>query len=197
MSCLIKKIAPDFSAKAVQEQRILEGFSLDRYRGQNVVLFFYPLDFTFVCPTELHAFQERQAEFKDRNAQLVACSIDSVYTHLAWLNTPKSKGGIEGITYPIISDINKTIARDFGILCEEEGVAFRGLFIIDADGIVRHQIVNDLPIGRSVDEALRTLDAILYIKRNGEVCPANWQPGHASLKTTKEAVENYFACVNR
>jgi peroxiredoxin (alkyl hydroperoxide reductase subunit C) len=193
MGVLIGKLAPEFKTKAVIEKRIVNDFSLIQLRGKYVILFFYPLDFTFVCPTELHAFQENVQEFEQRNAQIVACSIDSPYSHLAWLNTPKNKGGIEGVDYPLISDLNKTIARDYDVLNSHEGIAYRGLFLIDKEGYVRHQIVNDLPLGRSVPEVIRTLDALIYIEKHGEVCPANWQVGKKSLKPTKEGVEQYFA----
>lgn len=191
MSLLIGKKAPNFKAKAVVEKNIVD-FSLEELKGQYVVLFFYPLDFTFVCPTELHAFQEQLEEFEKRGAQVVGCSVDSAYSHLAWLNTPKSKGGIEGIDYPLISDINKTIAKDYDVLHESEGIAFRGLFLIDKAGLVRHQLVNDLPLGRSVDEVLRMLDALIYFEAHGEVCPANWNTGKKSMKPTFDGLEQYF-----
>ncbi len=191
---LVSKQAPSFTASAVLEGiKIVNDFSLDRYKDKYVLFFFYPLDFTFVCPTELHAFQAKLSEFKSRGAEVVGCSIDSAYSHFAWLNTPKSKGGIQGVTYPLVSDVNKTIARDFGVLFEGEGIAFRGLFLIDKKGVVRHQVVNDLPLGRSVDEALRTLDALKHFEENGEVCPANWSEGEKSLQPTNEGVEKYFA----
>lgn len=193
MGVLVGKPAPDFKAKAIISNRIVEDFCLSHYRGKNIVLFFYPLDFTFVCPTELHAFQIKLEEFEKRNTQLIGCSVDSCYSHLAWLNTPKNKGGIQGIDYPLISDINKTIARDYDVLIAGEGIAYRGLFLIDKGGIVRHQVVNDLPLGRSVDETLRMIDALLYFEKNGEVCPANWQEGHKSMKPTQESLEQYFA----
>jgi len=192
MALLIGKPAPKFKAKAVVEKNIVNDYSLENLKGQYVVLFFYPLDFTFVCPTELHAFQEKLEEFEKRNAQVVGCSVDSVYSHLAWLNTPKTKGGIEGIDYPLISDINKTIAKDFDVLHENEGIAFRGLFLIDKAGVVRHQLVNDLPLGRSVDEVLRMLDSLIFFENNGEVCPANWNPSKKSMKPTFEGLEQYF-----
>jgi peroxiredoxin 2/4 len=192
MPVLVGKPAPQFQAKAVIGNKIVKDFSLKNFQGKYLTLFFYPLDFTFVCPTELHAFQEHLHEFEKRNCAVVGCSIDSCYSHIAWLNTPKSKGGIEGITYPLISDINKNIARDYDVLLPEEGIAYRGLFLIDREGIVRHQVVNDLPLGRSVDEALRILDALIYFEKNGEVCPANWQVGKPSFKPTHEALEKYF-----
>ncbi len=193
MSILIGKKAPVFNEKAAAGNKTIEQFSLEQFKGKNVVFFFYPLDFTFVCPTELHAFQSKLAEFEKRNCEVVGCSIDSIFTHLAWLNTPVGKGGIEGVTYPIVSDIHKTIAKDYGVLCEEEGIAYRGLFLIDKDGVVRHQLVNDLPLGRSVDEAIRMLDALIYFEENGEVCPANWSTGSQAMKPTQEGLEKFFA----
>jgi len=193
MAILVGKQAPDFKTKAIVGGKIVEEFSLIHYRGKYVVFFFYPLDFTFVCPTELHAFQEQLEEFEKRNAQVVACSVDSCYSHLAWLNTPKTSGGIEGIDYPLVADLKKTIAQNFGVLSEGEGIAYRGLFLIDREGIVRHQLVNDLPLGRSVNEAIRTLDALIFFDKNGEVCPANWQKGSPAMKPTKESLEQFFA----
>lgn len=193
MTILVGKLAPNFIGKAVVENKIVKEFSLSHFRGKNVIFFFYPLDFTFVCPTELHAFQEKLEEFEKRDTQLIACSVDSCYTHFAWLNTPKAKGGIQGIDYPIVADLNKNIARDYGVLNEEEGIAYRGLFLIDRSGIVRHQVVNDLPLGRSVDEALRILDSWLYFEKYGEVCPANWQQGKRTLQPTQDSLEKYFA----
>lgn len=193
MAVLVGKQAPEFKAKAVIGNKIVNDFSLTDYRGKNIVFFFYPLDFTFVCPTELHAFQEKLSEFEKRNTQVIGCSVDSCYAHSAWLNTPKSKGGIQGVDYPIVSDINKTISRDFDVLVPGEGISYRGLFLIDETGKVRHQVVNDLPLGRSVEEALRVLDALIFHEKHGEVCPANWQVGRKSLKATQESLEHYFA----
>ncbi|MBS4166330.1 MULTISPECIES: peroxiredoxin [unclassified Neochlamydia] len=195
MGVLVGKQAPEFRAKAVVEGRIINNFSLVDFLGKNVVFFFYPLDFTFVCPTELHAFQEKIKEFEKRDTQLVACSVDSPYCHAAWLNTPKSKGGIQGLTYPIVSDMNRCIACDYDVLIQHEGIAYRGLFIIDKKGIVRHQVVNDLPLGRNVEEVLRMLDALVFIEENGEVCPANWQKGSRTMKPTSEGLEHYFTPV--
>lgn len=195
MGVLVGKQAPEFKAKAVVDGKILEDFTLSSFHGKNVVLFFYPLDFTFVCPTELHAFQEKLPEFEKRNTVVIGCSIDSVFSHLAWLNTPKSKGGIEGVKYPLISDINKTIAKDFDVLIASEGIAYRGLFLIDDRGVVRHQVVNDLPLGRSVDEALRMVDALEFFKTHGEVCPANWKIGKPTMKPSQVGLEKYFATV--
>lgn len=196
MSTLVGKTAPEFKAKAVQEHRIIDDFSLSHYKGKYVVFFFYPLDFTFVCPTELHAFQEKQEEFEKRDCQLIGCSVDSCYSHFAWLNTPKEKGGIQGVNFPIVSDLNKNIARDYGVLIPHEGIAYRGLFLVDREGIIRHQVINDLPLGRSVDEAIRILDALIYYDNHGEVCPANWNQGKRSLKPTKEGLEQYFSHSN-
>ena len=188
---LVGKKAPEFKAKAAMKDKFHD-LSLSDYRGKYVVFFFYPLDFTFVCPTELHAFQEKLMEFEKRGAQLIGCSIDSWFSHAAWLNTPKTKGGIQGISYPIVSDITKSIARDFQVLNEEVGIAYRGLFLIDQQGIVRHQLVNDLPLGRSVDEVLRLLDALIFHEQHGEVCPANWKSGAKAMKPTEQGLVEYF-----
>jgi len=192
MSILVGKAAPDFSETAVKSNEIIENFSLSQFKGKYVVLFFYPLDFTFVCPTELHAFNQRYLDFKERNVELVAVSVDSHFSHLAWLRTPKSQGGIEGIHYPIVSDINKEIAQAYDVLVEGEGIAYRGLFLIDRDQIVRHQVVNDLPLGRNVDEALRVVDALQFTEEYGEVCPANWNKGHKAMKPDQSGLEKYF-----
>ncbi len=192
MAVLVGGAAPDFIANAVVDQKIVSNFTLSQFVGKYVILFFYPLDFTFVCPTELHAFQDRLADFEKRNTQLIGCSIDSCYTHLAWLQTPKSRGGIEGVTYPLVSDIHKTIAKNYGVLNSQQGIAYRGLFLIDAEGVVRHQVVNDLPLGRSVDEVLRTLDAYIYVTQHGEVCPANWKEGERGMHPSHEGVLKYF-----
>lgn len=193
METLVGQMAPEFTAKAVVGQQIVDNFSLKNYLGQYVIFFFYPLDFTFVCPTELHAFQEQLEEFEKRQAQVVACSVDSCYSHLAWLNTPKEKGGIEGIDYPIVADLNKSIAKAFGVLMPNEGIAYRGLFLIDKKGLIRHSVVNDLSLGRSVEEVLRTLDALIHLDQHGQVCPANWKKGHPGMQATKAGVEAFFA----
>jgi peroxiredoxin (alkyl hydroperoxide reductase subunit C) len=190
---LVGKRTPEFKAKAVIKDKIYEDFCLSDYNGKYVVFFFYPLDFTFVCPTELHAFQDRLKDFDKRSAQVVGCSVDSWFSHLAWLNTPKAKGGIQGVSYPIVSDINKNISRSFEVLHEEEGIAYRGLFLIDREGVVRHQLINDLPLGRSVDEALRVLDALIFHEQHGEVCPANWKSGAKAMKPTEQGLAEYFA----
>lgn len=193
MGVLVGRRAPDFRVKAAQGQKILENFSLSHFLGKNVILFFYPLDFTFVCPTELHAFQERLQDFTVRNAQVIGCSVDSVYSHIAWLKTPRREGGIEGIEYPIVSDLNKVIARDYDVLVPLEGIAYRALFLIDSQGIVRHQLVNDLPLGRSIDEALRMLDSLHFFEKNGEVCPANWQQGKKGMQATTQGLQEWVA----
>ncbi len=191
-SLLIGKPAPKFTAKAVIGGQIVENFSLIDFLGQYVIFFFYPLDFTFVCPTELHAFQEELELFYQRNAQVVGCSVDSWYTHLAWSQCAKNKGGIEGIEYPIVSDLNKNIARDYHVLKEEDGIAYRAQFLIDKEGRVRHQLVNDLPIGRSVGEIIRLLDALIFHEKYGDVCPANWTPGAPAMRPTQEGLYSYF-----
>jgi len=190
---LIGKPAPSFKAKAVVNGKIVGDFSLNRFLGKYVIFFFYPLDFTFVCPTELHAFEQQLENFEKKNAQVVGCSVDSANCHLAWLKSPRSKGGIEGVTYPLVSDLTKSIAQNYHVLKEDEGIAYRGLFLIDKEGIVRHQLVNDLPLGRSVEEALRILDALIHFEKHGEVCPANWTIGAKTMTPTQEGLENYFA----
>ncbi len=208
MRVLIGKKAPEFHAPAViNGKEIVSDFSLDQYIGKKyVVFFFYPMDFTFVCPTELHAFQEKLEEFEKRNVAVVGCSVDSEYSHYAWLQQEKNKGGINGVTYPIVSDFAKTIARNFGVLASdydwnEEGdmfvegtpVAYRGLFLIDKAGKIRHYVINDLPLGRNVDEALRMVDALQHFEQYGDVCPANWSKGKDALKGTNEGVSEYLS----
>ncbi len=191
MDTLVGKKAPYFETEAVIGQDF-KTLSLNDYRGKYLLLFFYPLDFTFVCPTELHAFSDKIDEFKKRNCEVVACSIDSKFSHAAWLRTPRGQGGIEGVKYPILADIHKTIARSYGTLFEDGGVAFRGLFLIDKEGVVQHALVNNLPLGRSVDEALRTLDAIQYHAENGEVCPANWKKGEKAMVADQAGLQTWF-----
>ena len=192
MSVLVGKPAPDFKAEAAVGGGFTE-IELSKFKGEKyVVLFFYPLDFTFVCPTELHAFQAQLEEFKKRNTELIACSIDSKFSHHAWLNLPKNKGGIEGVQYPIVSDLHRKIAQDYDVL-SADGVAYRGLFLIGKDGIVRHQVVNDLPLGRNVDEVLRMLDALQHFEKYGEVCPADWATNKKALKATAEGVADYLS----
>ena len=189
---LLGKRAPTFEAGAVVEGKVEESFSLDRFLGDYVVFFFYPLDFTFVCPTELLAFQDQYEDFRSRRAHVVGCSIDSAFAHLAWLSIPRDKGGIAGVSYPIVADLNKKIARDYGVLDEERGIAFRGLFLIDKVGMVRHQLVNDLPLGRSVDEVIRLLDALMFHEKHGDVCPANWKKGDKAMQPTQEGLLTYY-----
>ena len=208
MAVLVGKKAPAFKATAViNGEEFEDNFSLDQYLGkQHVVLFFWPLDFTFVCPTEILAFQEKLAEFEKRNVAVVGCSIDSHFSHYAWLQTPKEKGGIQGVTFPLVADTTKTIASNYDVLAGEysynengemeftgEAVAYRALFLIDKDGIVRHQLVNDLPLGRNVDEALRMVDALQHFEEKGEVCPANWEQGKEAMEATREGVAAYLS----
>lgn len=190
MSVLVGKHAPDFKAKVVFGSET-KSISLSDYKNKYVVLFFYPLDFTFVCPTEMHAFQEKLDDFKQRGVELLGCSVDSDHSHIAWLNTPKEKGGIQGIQYGIISDLGGKIARDYDVL-SNDNVAFRAVFLIDKEGIVRHQLVNDLPLGRSVDEVLRTVDALQHVEQYGEVCPANWTKGKTAMNATRESTAAYL-----
>lgn len=193
MGVLVGKEAPDFEAVAVVGTEIKEGFKLSDYKGKYILLFFYPLDFTFVCPTELLAFNEKLDDFKKRGVEVIGASVDSHFSHFAWLTTPRAKGGIEGVQYPIVSDLNKTISADYDVLVEGAGIAYRGLFLIDKNFVVRHQVVNDLPLGRSVDEAIRMVDALQFTEEHGEVCPANWNKGDKSMKPSQEGLEEYFA----
>ena len=191
MCVAIQKEAPSFKAQAVVNGGEFKEVSLEDYRGQYVVLFFYPLDFTFVCPTELHAFQEKLADFEARNVQVLGVSVDSHFSHYAWLNTPKAKGGIQGVTYPLVADLDKSISKDYGVLLDA-GIALRGLFIIDKEGIVRQSTINDLPLGRNVDEIIRLVDALQFTEEHGEVCPANWKKGEKSMKPNQDGLEEYF-----
>lgn len=194
MAVLVGKTAPDFCANAVRGDRIIEEFRLHQFKDEKyVVLFFYPLDFTFVCPTELHAFSARLDEFSKRNVELVAVSVDSHYSHLAWLGTPKEKGGIQGVGYTIVSDLAKSIARDYDVLTADGTVAYRGLFLLDKSMVIRHQLVNDLPLGRSVDETVRMVDALQYYEQHGEVCPADWHRGDTSMTPTPAGLHEYFS----
>ena len=192
MSTLVTREAPDFAAQAVMPDNSFAELKLSSYRGKYVVLFFYPLDFTFVCPSEIIAFDAALAKFASKDAAVIGVSVDSHYTHLAWKNTPRDRGGIGPIKYPLVADLNKSIARDYGVLLDES-VALRGLFLIDKQGIVRHALVNDLPLGRSVDEALRILDALRFHEQHGDVCPANWREGEEAMKPTAEGVAKYLA----
>lgn len=208
MGVLVGKKAPLFEAEAVVNGGdFVEKFTLEQYIGKkHVVFFFYPLDFTFVCPTEILAFQDKMAEFEKRNVAVVGCSIDSKFSHWAWLNTEKKDGGIKGVKYPLVSDLSKTIAENYDVLAgeydyNEDGemefdgipVAYRGLFLIDKQGVVRHQVVNDLPLGRSIKETLRMIDALQFYEENGEVCPADWQEGEEGMQESHEGVSDYLA----
>lgn len=208
MQVLVGKKAPSFTAKAVVNGKdIVNEFSLDQFIGKkHVIFFFYPKDFTFVCPSELHAFQEALTEFESRNVAVVACSTDTEQSHWGWLQMSKNDGGIKGITYPIVADTNKTISFNFGVLngtfdATEDGmmvatsemIAYRGLFLIDKNGVVRHQLINDLPIGRNVEEAIRVVDALQFNEEHGEVCPANWSKGKSGMKATHAGVAEYLA----
>lgn len=188
---LINKKAPYFAADAVVNGKI-QNFCLQDLGGRYKVLFFYPLNFTFVCPTEMHALQAMQDQFLAHDVQVVALSVDSAHSHHAWLSTPKTSGGIEGITYPMVSDLTKEIARSYGVLDEEKGIAYRGTFILDEDDIIHHASINNLPIGRNVTELLRLVQAIKAHKKNGQVCPANWTKNDQMLQPTDEGVKAYF-----
>ncbi|MDR0812153.1 MAG: peroxiredoxin [Paludibacter sp.] len=208
MSVLVGKQAPAFSATAViNGNAIIDNFSLEQFQGEKyVVFFFYPADFTFVCPTELIAFQEKAEEFAKRNTVLIGCSTDSEFSHWKWLQTPNNQGGIEGVKYPIVADQTLMIAKAYDVLAGEEAYnedgevvfagtpkAYRGLFLIDKGGVVRHQTVNDMPLGRNVDEVLRLIDALQFTEEYGEVCPANWKKGDKALKATQEGISSYLS----
>tara|TARA_B100001971_G_C18268024_1_gene596388 strand:- start:71043 stop:71633 length:591 start_codon:yes stop_codon:yes gene_type:complete len=192
MSTLVTRPAPNFKATAVMANGDFQEVQLSDYKGKMVVLYFYPLDFTFVCPTEIIAFHKKYNEFKERGVELLGVSIDSQFSHFAWRNTPVEQGGIGEIDYPLIADVSKNIARDYGVLFNEE-VALRALFLIDKEGVVRHSTINDLPLGRNVDEALRVVDALQFHEEHGEVCPANWKKGEEAMSATKEGVSSYLA----
>jgi len=207
MSSLVGKKAPSFKAGAITNGgTVVSDFSLDQFIGKkHVVFFFYPKDFTFVCPTELHAFQEKLEAFKSKNTEVIAVSTDTEQSHFGWLQLEKNNGGIKGITYPLVADTNKTISKNYDVLAGDyfydendmlqttgELVAYRGLFLIDKEGIVRHQLVNDLPLGRNVDEALRMVDALQFVEENGEVCPANWNKGKSGMEATHEGVAEFL-----
>jgi peroxiredoxin (alkyl hydroperoxide reductase subunit C) len=195
MAVLVGKAAPDFSAVAVMgNNEINETFNLKKYiSGKYAVIFFYPLDFTFVCPSELIAFNHRLDEFKKRNVEVIGVSIDSQFTHLAWKNTPVEKGGIGQVQYPMVADIKHEICRAYDVEFDAAGVAFRGSFLIDRAGVVRHQVVNDLPLGRNIDEMLRMVDALQFTEEHGEVCPAGWIKGKAGMNASTEGVAKYLA----
>lgn len=191
MAVLVGRQAPDFKEEAVVNGKF-EKVSLSDYKGKYVVLFFYPLDFTFVCPTELHAFQEKLGEFKKKNVEVIGVSIDSQFSHYAWLNQPKKEGGIKGVTYPLVADINKTIAADYDVLVEGAGIAYRGLFLIDREGVVKHEVINDNSLGRNVDEVLRMVDALQFSEKHGEVCPVNWKEGDKGMKADQAGLKDWF-----
>lgn len=207
MSVLVGKKAPAVTGKAVVNGNdIVDNFSLEQYKGKYVVFYFYPADFTFVCPTELIAFQEKIEEFTSRNAVLVGASTDSEFSHWKWLQTPQNAGGIQGVKYPLFADHNLMVSKAYDVLAgyedyTEEGEpifvgeaqAYRGLFLIDKEGIVRHQVVNDMPLGRSVEEVIRVLDALQFTEEYGEVCPANWKKGDKALKATQEGISDYLS----
>ena len=192
MSYLVTKPAPDFKAQAVMADNSFAELKLSDYRGKYVILFFYPLDFTFVCPSEIIAFNKALPEFHKKDAEVIGVSVDSHFTHLAWKNTPPAQGGIGRIDYPLVADLSKTISRDYGVLVNDS-IALRGLFLIDKAGIIRHAVINDLSLGRNVDEALRMLDALQFTEKYGEVCPANWRHGDEAMKATAEGVASYLA----
>lgn len=184
--------APEFNCPVVDSSAVKEGFCLKDLGNSYKVIFFYPADFTFVCPTELHAFQAKLEAFKKRNTLVVGVSTDSVESHQKWLQTPKKEGGVEGITYPLIADDCKKMAIDYGVLDEASGMALRGLFILDKDNIVQAAIVHNMPLGRNIDEALRILDALKFHEENGQVCPANWETGQNAMDATAQGVKEYF-----
>ncbi len=194
MSVLVGKQAPDFTAAAVMpDGSINEGFSLSDYKGKYVVLFFYPLDFTFVCPSELIAFDHRIKEFESRGVQVMGCSIDSQFTHAAWRNTPVNEGGIGSVAYPLVADVKHEICQAYDVEFADAGVAFRGSFLIDKDGVVMHQVVNHLPLGRNIDEMLRMIDALQFHEEHGEVCPAGWNKGDKGMVADADGVASYLA----
>src|SRR5437763_10331841 len=190
MAAQVQKDAPDLTATAVVNEDF-KTVKLSDYRGKYVVLFFYPLDFTFVCPTEIIAFSDKVDEFRKRGAEVLGCSIDSQFSHLAWIQTPRAQGGLGGLKYPLVADITKKISADYGVLLDG-GIALRGTFLIDQKGVVRAITVHDLPLGRSVDEALRVLDALQFFEKHGEVCPADWKPGAAAIKPGLKESKEYF-----
>jgi alkyl hydroperoxide reductase subunit AhpC len=194
---LVQKTAPDFKATAVLPDGSFKDIKLSDYKGKWVVLFFYPLDFTFVCPTEILAFSDAKAEFDKVGAQVLGVSVDSPFTHLAWMNTARKEGGLSGLTYPLVADLNKSIARDYGVLIEEEGIALRGLFLINPEGKIVAATVHDLPVGRSTDETLRVIKAFQFVAKHGEVCPANWSEGKSTMKADPKGSKEYFGKANK
>jgi len=193
MKPLVTNEAPDFTAIAVMPDNTFnETFSLSALRGKYVLLFFYPLDFTFVCPSEILAFNKAVDAFKEKNCEVVGVSIDSHFSHLAWKNTAINDGGIGNVQFPLVADLDKSISKNYGVLLDM-GIALRGLYLIDKEGVVRHQVVNDLPLGRNVDEALRMLDALQFTEEHGDVCPANWNKGDDAMEPTAEGVAKYLS----
>lgn len=193
MSTLVTKPAPDFTATAVMPDNSMKAdFKLSDYRGKYVILFFYPLDFTFVCPSEILAFDRALAAFKEKNCEIIGVSIDSQFSHWAWKNTPVNQGGIGNIQYPLVADLDKNISRNYEVLLDA-GIALRGTFLIDKEGVVRHAVVNDLPLGRNIDDALRMVDALQFHEKHGDVCPANWQEGKEAMTPTAEGVASYLS----
>jgi peroxiredoxin (alkyl hydroperoxide reductase subunit C) len=192
MSVLVTKKAPEFTAQAVMPNNAIEELSLSSYKGKYVLMFFYPLDFTFVCPSEILAFDRALDEFKKRDCEILGVSVDSQFSHYAWKDTPVQKGGIGNIQFPLVADLDKSISKAYDVLLPD-GISLRGLFLIDKEGVVRHQLVNDLPLGRNVDEAIRILDALQFTEKYGEVCPANWKPGEEAMKPTAEGVAEYLS----
>jgi alkyl hydroperoxide reductase subunit AhpC len=192
MPAFVTKEAPDFTADAVVNEEF-KTVKLSDYRGKYVVLFFYPLDFTFVCPTEIIAYSDKIDEFRKRGAEVLGVSVDSKFSHLAWIRTPRPDGGLGGLKYPLVSDITKKISGDYGVLLDG-GVALRGTFLIDKNGILRHGLINDLPLGRNIDESIRMIDALHFFEQHGEVCPANWKPGAMTIDTKNAG--KYFRAAN-
>lgn len=193
MTLLVRKQAPDFKAQAVMGDNSFQALNISDYKGKYVVLFFYPLDFTFVCPTEIIAFNQKLDSFRSKGAEVIGVSVDSEFTHLAWKNTPVEKGGIGNIQYPLVSDLGGKISKAYGVYAEEDSLALRGLFLIDKEGIIRHLLINDDALGRNVDEAIRLLDALKFSEEHGQVCPANWHEGDEALNANAQGVAEYLA----
>jgi alkyl hydroperoxide reductase subunit AhpC len=194
---LVQKKAPDFKATAVLPDGSFKDIKLSDYKGKWAVLFFYPLDFTFVCPTEIIAFSDKIKDFHALGAEVIGVSVDSHFSHLAWRNTARKDGGLGELGYPLVADLNKSIARDYGVLIEDAGIALRGLFIIDPEGVIRAATVHDLPVGRNVDEVLRVIKAFQFVAKHGEVCPANWSEGKATMKADPKGSKAYFSAANK
>lgn len=193
---LVGNTAPDFEAEAVFDQEFIKVKLSEYIQNKNVILFFYPLDFTFVCPTEITAFSDRYEQFQKLNTEVLGVSTDSVFSHLAWVQTDRKSGGLGDLKYPLVSDVTKSISKSYGVLIPDQGIALRGLFIIDKEGVIQHSTINNLAIGRSVDETLRTLQALQYVQENpDEVCPAGWKPGERSMKPDPKLSKEYFATI--